>query len=378
MRTEAPWTLPSPGDTRVVRARSRYLARTARLLLDWPHPLPHTLVRPYADLRDSLASVDRTALLTALSLPQVGAPLHAGLLEEAVPALLLELARTHALDRTGIWWGAPIHRLLSAPLGWRATFDPPIVGALFSTGEVAVSDADPWDLGEPRGERRFHALRHGGWLALADHNPLAMVEAHPDKRGNAVDLGGKEVADWVAAIDEARALVAEALPELHREHATILAQVVPVGFHPEISESASYREAIGVVYVSLHPRRRTLAEALVHETQHNKLNLLSHLDPILENADGSFPSPVRPDPRPLWGVLLAVHAFVPVERLHDHLAEVGHPEASTSEFAAWRATVRANNRAAVATLAENGRWTAVGQEIWEGLRGAVAGAREGV
>ena len=38
-----------------------------------------------------------------------------------------------------------------------------------------------------------------------------------------------------------------------------------------------------------------------------------------------YKSPVRPDPRPLWGILLAVHAFLPVAVMHRRLRADSHP-----------------------------------------------------
>jgi HEXXH motif-containing protein len=99
---------------------------------------------------------------------------------------------------------------------------------------------------------------------------------------------------------------------------------VPVGYDPERHLSASYQEAIGAIYLSLHPSALTLAEAIIHEFQHNKLHALLEQGPLLHNAwSPLYPSPVRPDPRPLHGVLLAVHAFLPVARMLESMLSAG-------------------------------------------------------
>ena len=47
---------------------------------------------------------------------------------------------------------------------------------------------------------------------------------------------------------------------------------------------------------------------------------------MLANADAPlYPSPVRPDPRPLRGVLMAVHAFLPVAGLYEAMTDAAHP-----------------------------------------------------
>lgn len=364
MAPRAPYTLPSPGDDWLPAARTRNLRRTARLLLAWPHPLPGWLERPYQSAREvlgRLVAARPAELYAALALPQVGAPLHAGDLAEALTQLFVELSRRRVLGREGFWWPAPVTRLLCPPTG--AARDVPGSGLLFVDGEIEIGAQETWDL-RPVGAPAFLPMREGGWLALADNNPLAMVEAHPDKAGNALSLGTATAAEWVAALDDARALVREALPGLADEHRALLAAAVPVGGPMELSLSASYREALGVVYLSLHPSRAKMAEVLIHELQHTKLNLLSFTDPLLENAEGLYASPVRPDPRPLWGVLLALHAFVPVEALYRHVGD-----------AARLAEVREANREALAVVREHGRPTAMGRVLIEGLAEAVEGER---
>ena len=65
-------------------------------------------------------------------------------------------------------------------------------------------------------------------------------------------------------------------------------------------------EAPNTVFLTLHPNRMTLAEAIVHEVQHGKLNTGLLLDPMLLNGRTFWTdSPVRPDLRPLVGVLLS-------------------------------------------------------------------------
>ena len=221
----------------------------------------------------------------------------------------------------------------------------------------------------------LHPRVPGLHLSLTDTNPLAMDEAHPEKSGNAVDLSGRPVEEWRAALAAALELVEAGLPEWFAELPLALQRIVPVGFHAERHLSASYREAPGLAYLSLHPDPLTLAEAIVHETQHGKLNALSWLDPVLENGHTEWsPSPVRPDLRPLMGVLLAAHAFVPVAALHARLADLGHPAMLGKE--ARRAEVLRSNAAALEAVRAKGKTTALGQRLvteLEALHAALAG-----
>ncbi len=384
----APYTLPTPGSDPFDALRVRYARHTLRRLLDWPTSLPPWMQLPYARVREALATVmgqSSPPLLASLCLPVVGAPLHSpetragAALAEAMPHLLLELARRRILPREGVFWDVPVSRLLSPPLGWGLHPVRPISGSWFGNGEISLRlpggltrEIDlQAPLAKPPGagdvSPDFLRLEEGGWFCLHDNNPLSSLEAHPHKGGNALDLGDASSSRWVDSLNEARALLGQGLPELAAEHRRLLAQVVPVGTPGEISLSASYREAIGMVYVSWHPRALTLTEALIHETQHNKLNLMSHLDPLLEEGNSVYTSPVRPDPRPLWGVLLAVHAFLPVISLYQSLRRQNHPHALTAASRQRHEEILKGNHQGMEILRTASRPVGMGVALIEGM-----------
>ncbi len=218
-------------------------------------------------------------------------------------------------------------------------------------------------------DRPYHLIEGDIVLALADNNPLAMHEAHPDKQGNAIDLGGKTIDDWTNVLRDALKLVETMLPDLRREMNLFVQQIVPVGYDEHKHLSASYQEAIGTIYMSLHPSLMTMTEALIHEFSHNKINALFELDDVLENAFSPlYTSPVRPDPRPLHGVLLAVHAFLPVARLYERMIESGHPLAQNPAFVARFAKVRQINAEGAEVVLTNGRPTRMGKPLLEEIR----------
>ena len=174
----------------------------------------------------------------------------------------------------------------------------------------------------------------------------------------------------------ALALVEAALPAWYAELPVAVSRLLPVGYEPERHFSASYREAPGVCYLTLHPDPLTMAEAVVHEAQHNKLNLLYLLDPVLINGASAWTSsPVRPDLRPLNGVLLAAHAFVPVAALHARLAAAGHPISETPIFARRREEVLESNRQGLATLDALAAPTPRGAPVRAALRALDAAVR---
>ena len=330
------------------------------------------------------------ALLEAIGHPDVQVPLlvmSAGLrtpeqvLPTTVPALFAGLqANGCALDEA-LLWEHPVHRL-ALPGEGVLEFEPPAKALLVDASGLAVEleggnriDIPDLDSAAKAGIDVVSKVVPIGdpslklELCLGDSNPLAMDEAHPDKDGNEISLGGRSVDEWVASIQEALSIVEAGLPDWYAELQHTTQRILPVGFEPEQHLSASYREAPGIVYMTLHPDPLTMAEALIHETQHGKLNLLSWLDPVLLNAYSSWSeSPVRPDLRPVMGVLLAVHAFVPVAAMHGALVAQGHPISKTPHFGDRQAQVLAGNAGGLATVESNGQPTELGKRVLNGLR----------
>jgi HEXXH motif-containing protein len=329
------------------------------------------------------------ATLRAVGAPDVLTPVlcfggglcGAGPLLDAVPPLLLALSRAGVLTEA-VLWDRPISSLPDPEAGLRYVATPPLQGLLASpegpslrtaAGEDLVLGSDgPVSGAVPEGlELRpdYPRIRAGLHLALHDSNPLAMVEAHPDKEGNATSLGGRSAGEWAEAYGAALDAIDAALPAWGAALPLALRRVVPVGFEPERHLSASYREGPGLAYFTLHPSTLTLAEALVHETQHGRLNALNLLDPVFRNGRTAWtPSPVRPDLRPLMGVLLAVHAFVPVAVMHARLALLDHPLSRDPAFARRRAEVLAGNDRGLQICEETADPTALGRKLLLGLR----------
>jgi len=211
----------------------------------------------------------------------------------------------------------------------------------------------------------FVELAPGIRFGRVDPNPDAHLEAHPDKQGNAVSLGGQDPAAWTFALEGALALIRRHLPIVVDEMALSSFVLFPVGHDPVKHLSASYREYVGACYLTLHPNLPTMAEAMVHEFQHNKANLASYHDALLENPAGTLVrSPVRPDPRPIWGVLLAVHAFVAVAELYRRMSASG--DGSVRERLG---DVIARNDEGLRTLRQHARPTRIGAALLEELEG---------
>ena len=384
-------TLPAPGERTLERLLDGVAQHALRTLLTRPaHDLPSTLARALPPvqwalarfsrqaptrLREAVVSVDVLAPTLALA---SGAHPAAECLSQAIPALLAALGTLPEQARwdvgvTGIVDDVRARALHFEP-GARALRIGPDGLVIETRGgalRLDASDEDARALPGTRVEHPFtpiHEALPALRLSRCDTNPLAMFEAHPEKQGNAIDLGGRTANEWASALRDALELVRVALPTWWEELPRALTRLVPVGWHDARHFSASYREAPRVAYLSLHPDPLTLAEAIVHETQHGKLNLLTWSDAVLDNGYTEWTSsPVRPDLRPIMGVLLAVHAFVPVAALHHALAEIHHPITQSPTFARRRAEVLAGNVRGLAILREKAAPTPRGARILDDL-----------
>lgn len=375
---------------------AHWLATTAQRFLAAGPLLPEAVQAAHAAaarlVRGRLADA-RRAVTAALALPTVSAPIHAlsvaehhGPLTEVIRAkaagsvgrLLLELALADVWA-PDVRIEVPAAPLLSPTLRARLMPPPDAVRLAFGPGRIDALDhrgrsrahADPASLragARPVGfglERAFVPVGDHTLLALYDENPLIDLEAHPEKHGNRLDLGGRAPEDWADDLARAFELVQTFSPGVYGEMKLMLNHVVPVGWYPDVHMSCSYREAVGVIYMSLHPRLLTLAEALIHEFQHNKINAASFGEWFLENAfHPLYPSPVRPDPRPLWGVLLAIHAFLPVAEMYRSMMRARHPAAEGVDFHKRLGDIDEANGEGLATVGTNGRFTPAGRALF--------------
>ncbi len=355
-------TLPRAGSTTARAVLSRAIGR---LLGDLRDVLRLGDPSDVAALGAALSAVpNRQSVLTSiLRRPNVGALVRCARVPGADRAIADELVATLAVELSVLSvLTAPVvlHRLPRRVVSLAGRFVVDLTGMK----ELVVEPSGP------RGVVRelFHPIRSDILLALEDNNPLSMYEAHPRKSGNRIDLGGHPASEWAASLGDALDRIERYLPDLRAEIDLFVQQFVPVGYDAEAHLSASYREAIGTIYLTLHPQPMTMTEAVIHEFSHNKINALFEIDDVLHNA--YFPlykSPVRPDPRPLHGVLLAVHAFVPVARLYEAMREARDPLAGHPSFEGRFKQIVEGNREGIAVLRAHADPTPAGSALLEEL-----------
>lgn len=314
--------------------------------------------RFHLSLRD-VAKKNPRALSSLLRSPSVSAPIrclrdglgdHTSLSSELIHQSFYHFALAGVLDET--IKTNTVGRPLMSPVFGQSSAPTRIYHS-----EMSTSDAGFSLVCEDERRRVFLATAY-------DNNPLALDEAHPEKSGNALNLGGRDASEWQASLASAFSMLKDHLPLMWDEAMELVRQIVPVGYFPESHLSATYQQCIGTLYISLHDNPLTMVEALVHELSHTKLNALRDIDPLLENDPSElYTSPVRPDPRPIMGVLLAAHAFVPVAYLMNKMRQSDHPMSRSPHFERRFAEVLQKNGDAVELLSKQARPTVVGQGI---------------
>lgn len=149
-------------------------------------------------------------------------------------------------------------------------------------------------------------VEHGCWLldhAVVMHG-LAAPSVEEERRFAAV-LG--------RAFAETRALE----PELADEIIDMTRVLIPLQPSKEMaSVSSSYTTMRGAICLSHSDETALQVETLIHEFCHQKVNLLTETDPLIEPGQGGqvYYSPWRKDARRLRGLLLGAHAFLNVAR----------------------------------------------------------------
>ncbi|MDD2892126.1 MAG: HEXXH motif-containing putative peptide modification protein [Candidatus Gracilibacteria bacterium] len=155
-------------------------------------------------------------------------------------------------------------------------------------------------------------------LTILDNNPYNQMEAHPDHQatGGVMGYGQKSEEEWLRIYEKTFGLLKEIDIGTYTELNQIIKKIVPLGTSFGTHNSASYKECVGHLYMgytidSDMPEINNL-EAIIHESSHNKLNLILQFDPIvLNDKQEKYYSAIRPDARHIHGIFLGYHAFAP-------------------------------------------------------------------
>ncbi len=156
-------------------------------------------------------------------------------------------------------------------------------------------------------------------LSLKDNNPYGKMDAHPDHKNTWWILWWWEKTEkqWLDIYEKTFNLLKTIDEWVYEELNKIITKIIPLWTANWLHNSASYKECVGHLYMgytidSNQPELNNL-EAIIHESSHNKLNLIKQFDPlVLNDFQEKYYSPYRPDARHISGIYLGIHAFVPV------------------------------------------------------------------
>lgn len=156
-------------------------------------------------------------------------------------------------------------------------------------------------------------------LSLNDNNPYGKMDAHPDHQTTwwVKWWWEKSEKEWLDIYEKTFNLLRETDEWFYDELNKIITKIIPLWTAKGLHNSASYKECIWHLYMwytidSDTPELNNL-EAIIHESSHNKINLIKQFDPlVLSNYETKYYSPYRPDARHIHWVFLGIQAFVPV------------------------------------------------------------------
>lgn len=247
-------------------------------------------------------------------------------------------------------------------------------------GEVLVGDAAPLEMvhvtvrsGDVRARSASEFLRLEDVPRTSNGVELNLLDRDlqlPGRTTFAFEQPSPENAiRWLSPLEHAFTLIRHVWPALTGELATGLRAIVPVVSNtPEVHLSASFREAPGLSALSWTADTAVVAEAIVHEYHHQKLNALLILDQLITgDATPRFYSPWRDDPRPLTGVLHGVYAFQAVLRFWAEALTAGIPLIDEDRLRQRAVLLRRQVERGIRTLKASATFTALGAALIDSI-----------
>jgi hypothetical protein len=175
-------------------------------------------------------------------------------------------------------------------------------------------------------EKDYDNLMHNQWdfiegtkirLTMSDNNPDNEVINHPDYKGESMLWWGERTTqEWNNVFASSFKIIKTINYDFFMELQEMIQKIVPMKTARDVHNSCSYKDCVGTLYLwytieTQYPEFHII-EALIHESSHNKMNLIVQLQPLHNNNyNQNYYSPYRPDARPMHWVLLWVHALVP-------------------------------------------------------------------
>ena len=142
-------------------------------------------------------------------------------------------------------------------------------------------------------------------------NPYIDTDSHPDhiREGIHVTFGEKSFAEWESLFSGALNILQQTAPGFYDEINFLLKKILPFGISVGTHNSGSYSNVIGHITMSyptdVDSPEIVVLEALIHEYNHKKINLILQNEVLLQNDYSEiYYSPYRPDPSTIHGIYL--------------------------------------------------------------------------
>jgi hypothetical protein len=192
------------------------------------------------------------------------------------------------------------------------------------------------------------------------------VEPHP--------LGQPEYAEWTKLLDEAWQILTSRYSGFAGELAEGMTTLVPLETESSFT-GASSSIAFGAIAMTSKYSAIDLAEALVHELQHSKMNaLLDLVDLVDPDFDELLYAPWRDDPRPANGLLHGIFAFLTAVEFWR--VQLGQDEADGRHGQFSYAHRRQQVRQTADVLLASGALTDLGRHFVESLSDRLASVED--
>ena len=173
---------------------------------------------------------------------------------------------------------------------------------------------------------------------------------HPDHKKNNIGITfwSKSPQEWLTLFAESFSIVQAVSPGFMSEINLMIRKILPFDVSYGAHNSWSYSSLIGHLLMSypagMDNPEIALLEAILHEYNHNKLNLILQTETlILSDKSEIYYSPYRPDARHILGIYLGLHALAWAYWviLHAHLngiitlSEIWKEKAALYVFKNW-------------------------------------------
>jgi HEXXH motif-containing protein len=188
-----------------------------------------------------------------------------------------------------------------------------------------------------------------------------------------VQVGAEDLVAWQQMLGAAWAILTADHPSLAGVIADLVRTLVPLAPHGRtLSSSSTDTASFGAVALSLPPDVLSMAEVLVHETQHAILGALMDIVPLVRNGvDFLGYAPWRDDPRPAGALLQGIFAHYGMGQFWGQRRIMGSPEQRLRAHAEFGRLRMVTARAAD-DLTRSGVLTGPGRDFLDGIRAELA------